>query len=138
MAGESRPGVGVALLIRRGEQLLLVKRRGSHGAGTWSPPGGYLEFGERPEECAIREAREETAVDVGDLRFLGITNDIFPEGKHHVTLWFEAGYLSGEPRVAEREASEIGWFAWTDLPEPRFIPFEHLLAAESYPPFNGR
>jgi 8-oxo-dGTP diphosphatase len=127
--------VGVALLIRRGNEVLLMKRHGSHGSGSWSPPGGYLEYGEQPEDCAIREAMEETGVEVSDLRFLAITNDVFPEGKHHLTIWFEATHLAGELSVAsEREASEVGWFGWDTLPDPKFLPFQHLLDGKSYPP----
>jgi 8-oxo-dGTP diphosphatase len=128
---ENRPGVGVALLIKRGDQVLLMKRARSHGAGTWSPPGGYLEYGERPEDCAVREAMEETGVEVGDVRFLAVTNDVFEEGKHHITLWFEAKHRSGEERANE-ESTELGWFALDALPEPRFLPFQHLLDGHAY------
>jgi 8-oxo-dGTP diphosphatase len=129
---QDRPGVGVAVLIRNGAQVLLMKRKRSHGSGTWAPPGGYLEFGERPEDCAIREAKEETGIDIADVRFFAITNDIFPEGKHHITLWFEAEGFAGEPTVSE-EASEVGWFPAANPPEPRFLPFQHLLSGEAYP-----
>ena len=129
---EIRPGVGVTLLIRKGNEILLMKRRGSHGSGTWCPPGGYLEYGEKPEEAAIREAREETGVEVENVRFLGITNDLFPEGKHHITVWFDGRWASGTPQFDEREASDIGWFAWNALPQPRFLSFEHLLAEKIY------
>jgi 8-oxo-dGTP diphosphatase len=95
-----RPGVGVAILIRKEGQVLLLKRKGSHGAGTWCPPGGHLEFGESPEECAIREAKEETGVEVTDVRFLAITNDLFPEGKHYVTIWFEGQHFAGAATIA--------------------------------------
>jgi 8-oxo-dGTP diphosphatase len=130
---ENRPGVGVALLIRRGDQVLLMKRTGSHGSGTWSPPGGYLEYGERPEDCAVREAMEETNVEVEAVRFLAVTNDVFPEGKHHITLWFEARYVAGETRPND-ESSEVGWFDFHTLPEPRFLPFQHLLDGQAYSP----
>lgn len=41
----SSPRIGVGVLIFRDGKLLLGKRRGSHGAGDWSAPGGHLEFG---------------------------------------------------------------------------------------------
>ena len=46
------PKVGTAIIITRDNKILLMKRRGPHGAGTWSPPGGHLDFGESPEQCA--------------------------------------------------------------------------------------
>src|SRR4051794_34741939 len=83
--------VGIAVLIWRGAQVLLTKRKGSHGAGTWAPPGGHLDMGESFEDCAIREVREETGVTISEPRFLAVTNDVFvDEGKHYATIWMEA------------------------------------------------
>ncbi|MDX1579378.1 MAG: NUDIX domain-containing protein, partial [Gemmatimonadota bacterium] len=71
------PAVGIGILIRRGDEVLLVRRRGVHGHGTWSTPGGHLDPGEDPASCARREAEEETGVSVRDVRFRAATNDIF-------------------------------------------------------------
>ena len=85
------PKIGVAAIITRSNQVLLIQRKGPHGTGTWSTPGGHLEFGEDPQQCAIRETREEVGLEVSSVRFIGVTNDIFPEsGKHYITLWMEA------------------------------------------------
>ena len=72
------PKVGVAIIITKDDQVLLMKRKGVHGTGTWSTPGGHLDFGETPEQCAAREA-EEVGLDVTDIRFRSITNDIFDQ-----------------------------------------------------------
>ena len=134
-----RPGVGVAILIQKESQILLLKRKGAHGAGTWCPPGGHLEFGESPEECAVREAKEETGVEVTDVRFLAVTNDVFPEGKHYVTIWMEGRYLAGDLTIgAQNEVAEIGWFAWDALPEPQFLSLQHLLEGKSLPVVDPR
>ncbi len=69
-----RPLVGVGVLIVRDGLVLLGKRRHVHGEGDWSPPGGHLEFGETPEECAVREAHEETGLHVVNVRLAGVTN----------------------------------------------------------------
>src|SRR5512135_538670 len=111
-ANQKMPMVGVGIIIRRGEQVLLLHRHHAHGAGTWSPPGGHLDFGEAPEECARRETREETGLEVVDVHHLCLTNDIFTaEGKHYITIWMEGRYDKGEAVVnAPEEASEVGWF----------------------------
>jgi 8-oxo-dGTP diphosphatase len=129
------PRVGVGVIITRGKQVLLLKRKNAHGAGSWSPPGGHLEFGESPEECAIREAKEETGLDVTDVKFKAVTNDLFEaEGKHYITLWMEGECLSGEAVVnAPYEMSEVGWFAWDNLPETLFLPLRNLLEGKCYP-----
>lgn len=78
---------------------------------------------------------EETGVEVSDVRFHAITNDIFPnDGKHYVTVWMEGEYQSGEPTVgAPHEMSEVGWFPWDELPGPLFPPLQNLLEGRSYP-----
>ena len=132
---DEKPKVGTALILTRDNRVLLMKRKGPHGTGTWSPPGGHLDFGESIEGCAGREAKEEVGVDVTDIRFRCVTNDIFEEdGKHYITLWLE-GKPIGEPRiVSEKEVAEIGWFAWDALPQPLFLPLENLVKENSYPP----
>jgi 8-oxo-dGTP diphosphatase len=132
---KARPQVGIAVLVSKGDRILLTRRQHSHGAGTWAPPGGHLDFGETLEACAARETREETGVEITDIKFRVITNDVFAaEQKHYITVWMEAKYASGEARVnAPDEATEVGWFTWDALPEPLFLPLQHLLSGETYP-----
>ena len=130
------PKVGVAIIITKDDQVLLMRRKGVHGTGTWSTPGGHLDFGETPEQCAAREAKEEVGLDVTDIRFRSITNDIFDQQeKHYITIWMDGRSTSGEPTIAaEKEVAEIGWFAWNALPQPLFLSLENLLKENSYPP----
>ncbi len=132
---EQKPQVGTAPIIVCDDRVLLMKRKGPHGAGTWSPPGGHLDFGETLEACAAREAKEEVGVDMLDIRFRCVTNDVCKdEGKHYNTVWME-GKPVGEPGiVAEQEVAEIGSFAWDELPEPLFLPLENFSRGNSYPP----
>jgi len=125
---EKRPFVGVGMIVVKDRSILMVKRKGSHGSGTWSTPGGYLEFGETPEQCAQRETLEETGVQTAPPRLLTVTNDFFPvEEKHFVTLWMISRWQSGEALPqAEYELSEVGWFALNALPSPLFLPFKNL------------
>lgn len=130
-----RPRVGVALIITHGERVLLVRRKNAHGAGSWATPGGHLEFGESLVECAAREAKEETGIDVRDARFLAITNDVFEvEGLHYITVWMEGMACGAEPSVkAADEVADVGWFVWDALPEPLFLPLQNLLAGQRHP-----
>ena len=135
MPKKDHPRVGVAVVIERDGKVLLVKRKNAHGAGTWAVPGGHLEFGETPDECAIRETREEVGMAINGVRFAAITNDVFPEeGKHYITIWMSAASATGEPTIAAaREVAEIGWFNWKDLPAPLFLPLQNLLDGKGYP-----
>jgi 8-oxo-dGTP diphosphatase len=109
------------------------------GAGTWSTPGGHLEYSESLEDCARREAFEEVGVQIGPLRFRAVTNDIFPAPeKHFITIWMEGEYLAGEPYpAAEDEVAEVGWFSLDSLPHPLFLPFKNLLKGDCHPPPTG-
>lgn len=129
------PRVGVGTIVTRNEKVLLLKRKNVIGEGTWSTPGGRLEFGESIEECAIRETREETGLTIRNVKFRAITNDIFQkEGKHYITIWMEGKCMRGEPKLnAPYESSEIDWFAWNTLPSNLFLPFKNLLNGKHYP-----
>jgi len=131
-----KPQVGVAVIITKDDKVLLMKRKGVHGTGTWTTPGEHLDFGETPEQCGAREAKEEVGLDVVDIRFRAITNDIFDQqGRHYISIWMDGKFISGEPAIAaEEEVAEIGWFAWDALPSPLFLPLENLLKENSYPP----
>src|SRR5512142_2889257 len=124
-----RPQVGTGIIITKDNRVLLIKRKGPHGTGTWSTPGGHLDFGETPEQCAARETKEEVGMDVTEARFRAVTNDLFEdEGRHYITLWMDCKTLPQEPFIAaEREVAELGWFAWDALPSPLFLTLEDQL-----------
>jgi 8-oxo-dGTP diphosphatase len=131
---KSSANVGVSVMVRSGKSLLLEKRAHVHGAGTWGPPSGHINFGETPEATAQRETSEETGVEITDLKFLGVTNDVFEaEQRHYITLWFEATYMAGEAQVrAPEEISEVGWFPQDALPQPLFLPLQHFVEENIY------
>lgn len=122
------PRVGVGIIVLREGRVLLGLRSGSHGSGTWSVPGGHLEFGETIEQCAAREVLEETGLVIEDVKPGPYTNDVFTdEGRHYVTIYVTARSDSGEPRVMEpSKCSRWQWFRWSELPSPLFLPVETL------------
>ncbi|MCU5775531.1 NUDIX hydrolase [Erwiniaceae bacterium BAC15a-03b] len=123
------PRVGVGVLIFRQGKLLLGCRKGSHGAESWSAPGGHLEFGESVEQCARREVLEETGLQLATIERGPVTNDIFAdEQKHYITLFALAYAPAGEPRLCEPDkCSGWQWFAVDALPAPLFLPLQNLL-----------
>lgn len=125
-ANEVKVGVGV-IVIRDG-QVLLGLRHGSHGEGTWGPPGGHLEYGEGVSECAAREVAEETGLTLSEIWPAPYTNDVFQsEGLHYVTLFVVASCDNGEVALLEPDkCSAWQWFNWNNLPAPLFPAFHSL------------
>ncbi len=133
-----RPKVGTAVIVRKDGRVLLGKRRSPHASGTWGSPGGHLELGEEIEAAILREVEEEVGIKLTNLARGPYTNDIFPDGKHYVTLFFTADYDSGEVRVKEPDKFENWeWFEWRQLPEPLMLPIRNLLA-QDFDPFAPR
>lgn len=119
--------VGSGGLIFDGDKVLLAKRKGSHGEGKWGSFGGHVEFGESPTEAAIREAKEELDIIVGELEYL-YTADFQTEGKHFIDLGFKAKIISGEPKIMESHKVEcIEWFDFDNLPANLFEPIQYCV-----------
>lgn len=127
--------VGLGVIVFRSGRILMLRRSNVHGDGSWSVPGGHIDGGESLEECARREVAEETGVTIRNIRFFAVTNDIFEaEEKHYVTIWMAAEYEGGDAIVAAPyEASDVGWFAPSELPRPLFVPVENLIEGRHYP-----
>lgn len=128
---EKRPNVGVAVLIMRDGKFLVGKRMGAHAAGTWGVPGGHLEFGESWEECAIREIKEETGLNVVSPVFLGVTNDVMQEeSRHYVTIFMKCECpAEREPIITEPDRfEELRWVDADHLPAPLFSPLARFVS----------
>ena len=137
----SRPLVGVGVVFVREGQVFLAKRRGALGSGSWASAGGHLEFGETLEDCARREAKEELGLDVGELRYLCVSN-IVAYGRHYLDVEFLGDIGAQEPRLMEPDAFEgSGWFPLQSPPEPLFqamrYAIDSLLTGRLYYADNG-
>jgi len=114
------PKVGVGAMIMRDGQVLLGRRKGAHGTGTYAWCGGHLEFGETLEACAVREVREETGLVVTSLKPLCVSNIIAYE-KHYIDFEFLTEVEPGQPQVLEPDRIESwGWYNLDNLPSPLF------------------
>lgn len=119
-----RPKIGLGVMIKNNkEQALFGLRLSKHGEGTWSFPGGHLEFGETMAEASIREAEEETGLKVSDLELISVADEMgaLDQGKHYINIGFLAHCVSGEPQVMEPEKLvRWEWFDLNNPPQPLF------------------
>lgn len=125
-----RVGVGV-LLVDSKRRVLLTLRRRPPEAGCWSIVGGKVDFLEKLEECAIREAREEAGVDVELLQLLCVTDHVLPGEKQH---WVAPAYLGrvvhGKARNCEpQKTMEVRWFDLATLPENLTMTARNAISA---------
>lgn len=132
---KKRPLIGIGVIVIKDGRILMGKRKNVHGEGTWSLPGGHLEFGESLEECAKREVFEETGIIIKNVRVAHVTNDIFKnEDKHYVTIFMISDYNSGVITNLEPEKCE-DWYliSYEELINLQlFLPLQNLLAQINY------
>jgi len=131
------PQVGIGTLIRKGGKVLMHQRNNSHGAGEYAFPGGHLEMGESFSDCARRETREESGIEIKNIKFQYLANIKKYHGKHYVHIGLIADWKSGIPKNLEPQKG-TDWF-WADpkkLPKPLFemckLSFKHLKTKRIY------
>lgn len=127
----------ILFVVEPGRVLLIHKKRGL-GAGKINGPGGRLEAGETPLDCALRETREELGIEALGVRQLGELRFQFVDGLSIHGFVFRADGLRGEPRETEEAIPE--WFPLDRIPYASMwaddeLWFPHLLAGRR---FSGR
>jgi 8-oxo-dGTP diphosphatase len=116
-----RPLVGVGAVIVAGGRVALIRRAKPPLEGRWSIPGGGMELGETIREAVVREAQEETGLQVKPQDLLGVFDRLVwdAEGRvlyHYVLVDFQCCPISGELKAAG-DAAEAKWFTLEQLAE---------------------
>jgi ADP-ribose pyrophosphatase YjhB (NUDIX family) len=106
------PRLRITSVIKDGEKYLLIKERiASMDNGLfWLSPGGGVEYMETLEKAVIREAKEETGLNVAIIKFLTFIERIVPEKKFHIINFIYLVNLTGGELKKEKNAVDIGWF----------------------------
>ncbi len=114
----------VDIIIEIGTGVILIKRRNPpHG---WAIPGGFIDYGESAEEAAVREAAEETSLDVTELCQFRVYSAPDRDPRHHTLTVVFTARAEGVPRAAD-DALEIGVFQRESLPSPMAFDHEKIL-----------
>ena len=111
------PKVAACAFIRQNGKVLLVKRAVEPEIGKWSLPGGYVDYGESPEDATKRETAEETGLSIEITRLYDVM--FFEELNAVIIIFYEARLTGGELRPAD-DAEAVAWFAVDELPEIAF------------------
>ncbi len=112
-------------------RVLLVRR--AHPPHGWALPGGFVDYGESVEEAAVREAREETGLDVTLLRQFHVYSKMGRDPRGHTVTVVFLAQAAGDP-VGGDDAAEARFFDADRLPEP--IVFDHAAILEDF--LSGR
>nr|MBC7244291.1 NUDIX hydrolase [Chloroflexota bacterium] len=120
------PIVGVGAVVVRQEKVLLIRRANTPNRGQWSIPGGTVELGETLAQTAIREVREECAIEIEPGDVLSVFDLIQRDTNgriryHYVLIDLAARHVSGEA-VAGTDAVEVCWADEMDLGRLDIIP----------------
>ena len=109
-----------AAVIKNGEKYLLTQRlKTDHFPLYWEFPGGKVEDGETPEDCLVREIKEELSI---DIRVLSPLTFVTWEYKEYTVLllFYNCSIKSGAPE--RLECSDFGWFEKEEIRELNLLP----------------
>ena len=106
------------------KEIFATQRGYGDWKGWWEFPGGKIERGETPEQCIVREIREELATDVRPEKLLGVVDYDYPD--FHLTMHcILCTIVSGEPKLLEHEAAK--WVTKETLRSVDWLPADKLI-----------
>ena len=127
--GHLTPKVAVDVLIDRGAGLVVLIKRKNQPEGHWALPGGYVKVGESAEEAALREAKEETGLDIELIRQFHVYSDPKRDPRGHCVSVVFIGRAVEDPRAAS-DAVECGLYYEMNIPEN--MAFDHRQILRDY------
>lgn len=124
-----RPMLTVDVVVLTGsaanQRVLLVQRANQPFRGSWALPGGFVEEGERVTQAAPRELAEETGLQLGALKLLGVYDTPGRDPRGWTVSIVYLAHMRRETAVAGADdASDARWFATDALPE---LAFDHAV-----------
>lgn len=99
-----------AIVVNKKREVLLLDHVFRSTAG-WGIPGGFIDYGEQPEEAVRRELREETGIELSDVRLLSVRTI-----NSHLEILFYAE-SDGSASVKSLEINAVRWFKISEMPE---------------------
>ena len=110
------PAPAAGVVIEKDGKILLVKRKYEPYKGDWCLSAGFMEYDESPEQCAVRETKEELSVDVKLDGLYGVYSGKDDPRTHAVLIMYWAKIIGGKLRPGD-DAEEIKFFAKNKVPD---------------------
>lgn len=121
------PRVTVDIIIEIDDGIILIKRK--NPPYGWAIPGGFVDYGESMESAAVREAKEETGLDIENLRQFHTYSEPGRDPRGHTISTVFIARSSGTPKASD-DAAEIGIFTKDNLPQD--LAFDHRKILDDY------
>ncbi len=115
----------VDIIIEIGNKIVLIERR--HEPFGWAIPGGFVDYGEKLEDAARREAKEETSLDVTLKCLLGVYSSPRRDPRRHTISAVYIASAKGRPEAAD-DAKNLGLFALNAVPAEMAFDHAEILA----------
>jgi len=134
---KNKPHVGVGVIIKQNQQIILGRRLKQPMQGSWQLPGGWIRFGETPEQTVQRHLSLFQPLCFGESKFVTFTNNVFDRDTHSLSLYFMVDCLNADQQtlLIDGHYSDWLWAHWNELPQPLFLPL-HLLKESGFNPFR--
>jgi ADP-ribose pyrophosphatase YjhB (NUDIX family) len=120
------PKVAVAVLLKRGDQVLLVQRMFDPQKGYWTLPSGFVDAGEDPKAAAERECLEETGLVIRVLHLLDVIYSQEHARGASILILYQAEVQSGE-LIPGDDANQAAYFHIRNLPPLAFASTQQIL-----------
>ena len=124
------PKITVDGIIKKGNEILLIKRRNIPFKNSWALPGGYLEYNEKTEDAVIREIFEETGLFTEIINLIGVYSDPKRDPRDHtVSIIYELSIIKGKLESGD-DATDVNFFNLNNLPDN--LSFDHKKVIKDY------
>ena len=130
MTEKKGPMVTVDAIIEQDGKILLIKRKDEPFAGAWALPGGFVEYNESTEDAIIREAKEETNLDIAIKTLLGVYSKPGRDPRGHVISICYLASATGEEKGGT-DASDAKFFSPVEI-RGKNLAFDHGKILEDY------
>lgn len=121
------PSLTVDIFIFNDEkEFILIKRKNDPYEDFWALPGGFVDYGETTEHAAVREAKEETSIDVELIKLFNVYSDPDRDPRRHTVSVFYLAHGDMNDAKADDDAKDIGIFSFDDL-DNLDLAFDHRM-----------
>ena len=121
------PSLTVDIFIfNENHEFILIKRKKDPFKDYWALPGGFVDYGETTEHAAVREAKEETSIDVELIKLFNVYSEPDRDPRGHTVTVFYLAHGDFANAKADDDAKDLAIFSFDDL-DSLDIAFDHRM-----------